>query len=114
MRKTMSLLMVGALALGVAGAAFAKGAEKVMGSLSKIDASARTFTVDAAGHPMDFTLAPGGVVMEDGKATSLGVLRSGEKVTVSYHDEGARHVASRIAAGAKPMAKPAAAKPSAK
>jgi len=72
----------------------------VSGRISKVDASAKTFSVlDAAGHevPLAWTAAT---------RVTGGELKPGEIVTVRYLDKDKKHIATTIHVGPIPAAKP--------
>jgi hypothetical protein len=69
--------------------------------VSHLDAKTKTLTVmkDDSGTnagETSFTLAPGVKIMQGSKAKSLGQLEAGERVKVTYTDQGVTHQAKRI------------------
>jgi hypothetical protein len=97
------------IAAALAGAAFvlavalpALSAElQLSGKLTQLDAKARTLAVMKDSSAMSapatsFTLAPDAKIMHGAKATSLGDLSVGQRVKVTYADEGSTHRANRI------------------
>lgn len=112
MRKLAPLLMTGALTLLVAGGALAKtSTQKVSGTITKLDASAKTFAVEHGKQEMRFELASDAKIMSGAKAESLDSLSVGQNVSVTYVDEGSAHRAQRVDLAKAATHKAAAAKP---
>ncbi len=92
----------GALLLAAALPAVASTAEhQLSGKVSQLDAKAKILAVkkDDSGTTateVSFTLAPDAKIMAGAKARSLGDLRVGESVKVTYTDQGSTHQAKRI------------------
>ena len=112
MRSTVAIFAAAALLLVGASAAIAKSAtQQFSGQISRIDSVAKTLVVKEEGNThteMTFTVGSYAKIMEGSKATSLGELKVGEHVKVSYADVGSKHEAQRVEAM---PAKTAAAKP---
>jgi hypothetical protein len=97
MRPVSAVLLSAALALLVATGAVAKPAtQKLSGTLSAVDAKARTIAVKHGDHEEHFELAPSAKIMAGAKPESLDALAVGDSVAVIYTDEGKTHVAERI------------------
>lgn len=102
MRSKIAAVLVGAAFL-LAGApmALAKTDQhQFSGGVTRLDAAAKTLAVKEqggkTGKEMTFTLAPEAKIMQGSKATSLGALKVGEQVRVTYADQGSTHQAQRI------------------
>lgn len=115
MRSNLATLVLGlVLGLGAASAAWATPQE-FSGKIGRVDASGKSLTVKTSGVPtreMTFTLAADAKIMAGPQVRSLGDLKVGEQVKVSYLDEGKSHRAQKIdvvrpGRVAAPAAKPA-------
>jgi Cu/Ag efflux protein CusF len=96
MRTMLSIFLAGSLALLVGGAAFAKSSEKASGEITHVDAKARTISVKSSDRVIDFEVAADATVMSGPHAEDLGMLEPGQKVDVTYSEEGKSAVASHI------------------
>ena len=99
--RIAALLVGGAFLLAGAPMALAKTAEhQFSGEVTHVDAAAKTLAVKdpsaKAAKEMTFTLLPETKIMEGPKARHLAELKVGEKVKVSYADQGMTHQAQRI------------------
>jgi hypothetical protein len=97
--KTAAVLVGTAFLLAGAPLALAKPAQhQFWGQVSQLDSAARTLAVkpNSGKQEMTFTLAPDAKIMQGAKARSLADLEVGERVKVSYADEGTAHKAERI------------------
>lgn len=117
--KTAAVLVGAAFLLAGAPLALAKSAaHQFWGEVSHLDSTAKTLAVkpNSGKQEMTFTLAPDAKIMQGSKAKSLAELKVGERVKVSYADEGSTHRAQRIEVFAAQTAKtypmhPSATKP---
>jgi len=100
MRTSAAIFAAAALLLAGAPAAFAASAtHQFSGQISQINTVGKTLSVKEKGTThteMTFALATDAKIMEGAKATSLGDLKVGEHVKVSYADVGSTHEAQRI------------------
>lgn len=101
MHARMAALLVGAAVLfSGAPLALAKPAHhQFSGEVSQIDGAAKTVVVKQktkAGDEMTFSVGLDTKIMQGSRAKSLGELEIGERVKLTYADEGPKHVAKRI------------------
>jgi len=98
MRRILSMsafsmvLLPGAMAL-------AGTTHQARGEITALDSAARTLVVKAAQAPrqeIHLTLMPDARIIASGKPGTVGDLKTGEQVKVTYADEGAVHQASRV------------------
>lgn len=95
-----AILVSGAFLLAGAPVAVAKTMQhQFSGEVSRTDSTAKTFVVKdhaTSAKEMTFSLAPDAKIMQGAKARSLAELKVGERVKVSYTDEGSKHQAKRV------------------
>src|SRR5262245_52550954 len=104
-RTKIGILLTAAVALGVAGVA---SAATERGKISKIDTSAKTFSLEEGSATRAFSLGTNAKVMNGPKAIRFDDLKVGEYVKVEYAPTGGKLMASRVDVshkGAAPQAK---------
>lgn len=118
MRSMTVAFLVGAafLLLGAPMGLAKPAAHLFSGEVSHLDKAAKTLAVkERAGKPwkeMTFTLAPNAKITQGAQAKSLGELKVGERVRVTYDEQGDAHQAQKVevlaakTAQAKPAYKP--------
>jgi hypothetical protein len=99
--KVAAILVGGAFLFAGAPMALAKTAEhQFSGVVSHLDSAARTLAVKnhdgGTGKEMKFALASDAKIMQGSQARGLGQLKIGERVKVTYADQGSTHQAKRI------------------
>lgn len=97
--KTGAILVGSAFLLAGASAALAKSADQhFSGKVKSIDQTEKTLVVssESGKEQMTFKLASDAKIMQGTTAESLTALKVGERIKVSYLDEGSRHQANRI------------------
>jgi hypothetical protein len=118
MRISVAIFAAAAILLAGAPVALAKDAtQQFSGQISQIDTVGKTLAVQQESKnptKMTFAVASDAKIMAGFTAKSLGELKVGEHVKVSYADVGSKHEAQRIevtsakTATAKPYRKPSA------
>jgi len=102
MRATIPILSATLLVFGGASIAAAKTpSHKLVGEVASVDATAKTLSVTEhpkGPHPKDmkFSLASDAKIMAGASAESLGKLKIGDPVTVTYVTNGGSNTATRI------------------
>ena len=92
-RTNIGILLTAAVALGASGVA-SSATER--GKISKIDASAKTFTLEEGSATRAFSLGTNAKVMNGPKAIRFDDLKVGEWVKVEYAPSGGKLMASRV------------------
>lgn len=91
-----NILCFALAALIVPWLASAASAAMVTGKITRIDSSAKTFSVQNGKSDMSFALGSTAKVMEGTKAITLGTLRVGDSVKVDYSDQAGKHTATGV------------------
>jgi hypothetical protein len=108
MRKLLTVSLVLCLAISLAAGAQTAGKAhvKLRGTVTVVDAAAKTFTCHWKTGDMTFKTTDKTQYWKGGKEGSWADLKTGDTVSVGYHDEGADHVAETVRiAASKPANK---------
>jgi hypothetical protein len=97
MRKLLTVSLVLCLAISMAAAAqTSKPQVKLRGTVTAVDAAAKTFTCHWKTGDMTFKTTDKTQYWKGGKQGSWADLKAGDTVSVGYHDEGADRVAETV------------------
>lgn len=101
MRKLLTMSLILCIALSVAAAAQSTGKPqiKLRGAVTAVDAAAKTITCHWKSGDMTFKTTDKTQYTMGGKPGSWADVKTGETVSVAYHDEGADHVAETVRIG---------------
>lgn len=106
MRRKALVLILGSLALSWF--ATAASAATMIGKVQKVDAVARTLTVEEGTKDVAFSLDANARILNGPKAIALSSLKVGDRVTVEYKEQGGKHLATRVAMASVPVSHPMA------
>jgi hypothetical protein len=101
MRSKIAAVFAGAAFLSALALPAVAAELQLSGKLTRLDAKAKTLAVmkdsgSAAAQTTSFTLAPDAKIMQGTRTTSLDDLEVGQRVKVTYADEGSMHRAKRV------------------
>jgi|ERR1700730_12077430 len=98
MRKLLTVSLVLCLAVSLAAAAQTAGKPqiKLRGAVTAVDAAARTFVCHWPSGDLTFKTTDTTHYWKAGKPASWADLKTGDTVSVGYHDEGPDHVAETV------------------